>query len=466
MKRVIPLVFMVGAFGSLAVGVYGRLLAERAELVKKIENLEKALAEKEERAIRNGDLFLSFKALEASSMEHVADALTSYRSQNNSFVFIDLKRMELTLFEHGNATATFPVLTKGKEGSWWETPTGEYTASVKTQNHFSSIGRVWMPWSIQFYGNFFIHGWPYYEGGEPVAQTYSGGCIRLASEDAEKVFRFVSRGMPILIEENGEASEIPAALVPVAAASPVPAISAEAFLVADMSGENILLERNSAEALPVASLVKLMTGVVASELIYLDRSITIAPSMLTAAVQSFDMKPGDRFRAYDLLFPLLMRSSNGAAAALAAFTGQELFLRNMNAKAVSLGMASTHFADTSGISDENISTARDLAKLTEYIIEKRHFLFGISRGANFLQFDASPLSSIENFNEFASRPSIFGVKNGETLAAKQTMLSVWLLRDESGMARKVMVVVLGSDVRGDDTEKLLAWTKQSFSLKE
>ncbi len=114
----------------------------------------------------------------------------TYIQQESSFIEANLRTMEVTLYEHGVASTTLPILTKGKEKSWWETPTGNYKILSRSVNQFSSIGHVWMPYSMQFYGNYFIHGWPYYDDGTPVASTYSGGCIRLATEDAEKVYNF------------------------------------------------------------------------------------------------------------------------------------------------------------------------------------------------------------------------------------------------------------------------------------
>ncbi|PIP46640.1 MAG: hypothetical protein COX15_00070, partial [Candidatus Colwellbacteria bacterium CG23_combo_of_CG06-09_8_20_14_all_42_19] len=83
-------------------------------------------------------------------------------------------------YEKGVFVNEFAILSKGKEGSWWETPAGLYKVQSKEKEHFSSFGRVYQPWSMAFQGNFFIHGWPYYPGGRAVESTYSGGCIRLA----------------------------------------------------------------------------------------------------------------------------------------------------------------------------------------------------------------------------------------------------------------------------------------------
>jgi D-alanyl-D-alanine carboxypeptidase len=208
-----------------------------------------------------------------------------------------------------------------------------------------------------------------------------------------------------------------------------------------------------------------MTGVVASELIYLEHSITLTSGMLSAKIQSFPFKPGENYSAFDLLYPMFMESSNGAASALAAFVGENQFVKAMNAKALSLGMKDSNFVDPAGIGDDNKATARDLATLAQYILDKRNFLFDITKGKNYLQFGPSHFSDIRNFNEFASEESLLGMKNGQTTDARQTMLSVWKLKDQGGTVRNIAIVVLGSDDRKKDTESLLEWAKASFSLE-
>src|SRR5882724_9446532 len=109
-------------------------------------------------------------------------------SQKESFIEADLTAMQLSVYENGAVVKQVPILTKGRPGSWWETPAGLYQVQNKETNHFSSFGHVYMPWSMDFQGNFFIHGWPYEPDGTPVSSAYSGGCIRLATDDAEKLY--------------------------------------------------------------------------------------------------------------------------------------------------------------------------------------------------------------------------------------------------------------------------------------
>ena len=246
------------------------------------------------------------------------------------------------------------------------------------------------------------------------------------------------------------------------------------FLVFDISTGKTLLEKNADTIVPVASLTKLMTAIVAHEVVYLARSITVTDAMLAGlpnpnsvpvsaegqlpqpVSSHFYPKVGTQYVGLDLLYPLLVQSSNASAKALAGFTGEGTFVRNMNAKAASLAMADSRFADTSGISAGNTATAHDIAKLLQYIYFKRPFLFDIGKGmtvenVGFIKVgDTIDIKNLKNFNEFVDEPDLVGVKNGETTAARQTMATVWNIHTASGTV-PVAIVVLGSEYRKQAT---------------
>lgn len=391
-----------------------------------------------------------------------------YIKNKNNFIETDFRAMQLTLYENGVGGKTMKILSKGKERSWWETPTGNYKVLGKAVNGYSSIGNVWMPYSLQFYGNYLIHGWPHYDDGTPVPQGYSGGCIRLSTEDAKVVFNFAKVGTPVLVLENEEEHNF-GILTAKATNAVLPAISAKAFLISDLSSGETILEKRAEEKLPIASLTKLMTGVVAHEIIYLGRSIKVTPQMLASVSQIFYPVVGERYIGLDLLYPLLMQSSNDSAKVLSGFVGDETFVRNMNAKATSLQMTDTQFADASGISAQNISTTYDVAKLLQYIYYKRPFLFDISKGIAFENVglikigETINIPNLKNVNEFIENPDLIGVKNGETGAAKQTLVTVWNVRTAQGDV-PVAIIVLGSENRKKDTDVLLKWLKDNFTV--
>jgi len=76
----------------------------------------------------------------------------------------NLETMQLTLLEDGMAIKQFPIGAIGNPYSG-PTPVGSFDIKTKEPNHFSSISKVWMPYSMQFQGDYFLHGWPYWPDG-------------------------------------------------------------------------------------------------------------------------------------------------------------------------------------------------------------------------------------------------------------------------------------------------------------
>lgn len=126
------------------------------------------------------------------------DLTKTNNTEPEKMIIADLLNMRISLVGT-SSLETLPIITKGRPGSYYETPVGEYEVGLKSRNHFSSLGEVYMPYSVQFYANFFIHGIPYHKDGTRVSSSYSGGCIRLADEDAKKVYDFVTPKMKILV---------------------------------------------------------------------------------------------------------------------------------------------------------------------------------------------------------------------------------------------------------------------------
>jgi len=387
----------------------------------------------------------------------ISDTKRDLLRQGEDFVEVDLNKMEIFLYKNGQVYKNFPVLSKGREGSWWETPTGKYTALLKEQNHFSSIGKVWMPYSVQFYGNFFIHGWPYYPNGDPVSGSYSGGCIRLSQKAAKEVFEFTQPNTPILIfDGDAETNNFSYSY---SNPNRYPDVSARAFLVADLDSRNIIAFKNHGSVVPIASLTKLMTAVVASELINLDRSITVTDAMLLPNGETPGLIAGKRFKAFDLLYPLMMVESNDAAEALSYFIGKNRFVDAMNKKAESLAMTNSSFADVSGISSNNTATVSDILKLIDYITDKRKFILDISKGKVHSVFGQSEFTGLSNHNHFSNYDEFLGGTVGYSSLAQETMASVWNLVSNGGQQRKIAIIVLGSQNRQADTLALFNWVR-------
>lgn len=138
-------------------------------------------------------------------------------------------------------------------------------------------------------------------------------------------------------------------------------------LVLDQETSEVLFEKNANVALPIASITKLMTGLVVVQAHQdMNEVLTVTDADVDRhKFTSSRLRVGARMTRGDLLHIALMSSENRAAAALGRNYpgGIRAFVAAMNDKARALGMSETHYVDSSGLSSENVSSARDLARL-------------------------------------------------------------------------------------------------------
>jgi len=202
--------------------------------------------------------------------------------------------------------------------------------------------------------------------------------------------------------------------------------------------QKVLFEKNTDQILPIASLTKLMTAV-----IVLEHQENYGPSQ------------------EDLLNRMLIQSDNKAAQALAEVIGETKFVDLMNEKAKNLGLEKTNFVNPTGLDPEdpenleygsatqdnfNRSTAKDLVKLTQYILKEQPLIFEISSQG-----------SIKNgiFDLFLIQ-EIIGGKTGYTDEAGGCILFVF--KNEGG--NFLINVILGApspSARIEEMQKLIDW---------
>lgn len=175
---------------------------------------------------------------------------------------------------------------------------------------------------------------------------------------------------------------LPAQAAPPAAASaePPPNLDARAIVIMDYARGEVLFERNADLPIPPASLTKLMTlhlmyEAIAAGRFRRDTIVPILPEDVNLPYGSALMylQAGMNVPVLDLMLGLAVISGNDAARATARFMSGSItdFAALMNAAAAEIGLTQTHFEEPSGLSAQNISTARDLAVFSRYYL-KRH----------------------------------------------------------------------------------------------
>lgn len=223
-----------------------------------------------------------------------------------------------------------------------------------------------------------------HEPGKPLASHKKHGAKRikvilrqpgrLAVADSERVVRRVMlvHGKRKVVYQR----------VTTAAAVPVPTmgdlaglnltrdpldLKSSVALVLDQSNSEVLFEKNSSVALPIASITKMMTGLIVVEAGQnLDEVLTVTEDDVDREKFSRSrLKVGTQLTRANMLHIALMSSENRAASALGRNYpgGLPAFVAAMNAKARMLGMNDTHYVDSNGLSKMNVASARDLARL-------------------------------------------------------------------------------------------------------
>jgi len=376
----------------------------------------------------------------------IADAVPT----SGKFIAADLVNMKILLYQDGAQMGEYVIKSKGRPGTPWETPSGFYNIQTKEKSHFSSIGRVYMPYSMQFYGNYFIHGWTYYPDGTPTASTFSGGCIKLETVDAEAIFAFADVGTKVFVYDSVH-SELPPALY-LDTSVTLPRLSAATYLVADIDTGDVYAEQDTSAPRALASTTKLMTALVANEVLSFDKKITI-PEGALAHPPVAEATSTKTFLVGDLLYPLLMQSNDRVAETLASYYSTKSFVRWMNTTAQALGMQATTFADPSGVSPDNVSTAEDLFRLAVYLSHKKSFVLKIA--------------TTKEKNIVADDAAEYRIQNIHLSEAASTTLSVLSLKVDNE-TRRVAVIVFESPDQVGDLKQLTHWittaAKESANL--
>jgi serine-type D-Ala-D-Ala endopeptidase (penicillin-binding protein 7) len=141
-------------------------------------------------------------------------------------------------------------------------------------------------------------------------------------------------------------------------------------LVIDQDTQQVLLSKNDSAVLPIASITKLMTGLIISEAkLPMDEAITITQDDVdTEKGSSSRLRVGTTLTRGELMHLSLMSSENRAAHALGRTYpgGMSAFVEAMNARAKLLGMGDTSYVEPTGLSSKNQSSAKDLARLVVF----------------------------------------------------------------------------------------------------
>lgn len=237
-----------------------------------------------------------------------------------------------------------------------------------------------------------------------------------------------------------------------------PKVSALAYVVGDLNTGEIIISKNQEQKLPIASTSKLMTALVAKEMSKPTDTATVSKQALSTLGTNGELKLGEKIKTTDLIYPLLLESSNDAAEVIAEFFGRKEFILKMNQQAEKLLMTNTSYQDPSGLSQNNQSTASDLFKLTGYITQQQKNLFDITTKRSY----STKTHSWSNISQFLYKEGYMGGKSGYTDAAKQTVVSLFSLPLGETGTRPIAITLLRTPDRFKDVISILDFLKKNI----
>lgn len=230
-------------------------------------------------------------------------------------------------------------------------------------------------------------------------------------------------------------------------------VSAQAYLIGDLSTGRIYSSRNADKVLPIASISKLVTAIVTDELLA-TTSVTITAGSLNTYGAAGELNLGEKFTMREILRPLLLESSNAAAETLADAYGRVPFIEKMAAYGWEIGMPSTYFADPSGLDPHNVSTARELFVLAGFLYRSHQDILAITREMIYSVATTTDHASHvwKNIHPFVDDPRFIGGKTGRTPEAGDALLTILDINNQP-----IAFIVLGSDydARAADTKTLI-----------
>jgi D-alanyl-D-alanine carboxypeptidase len=238
-------------------------------------------------------------------------------------------------------------------------------------------------------------------------------------------------------------------------------VNARSFLVGDLDSGEVIFERKAHEVYPIASITKFFTAFTAALEFNAAEVATVDAQELAVEGNRGGFQVGDRFTIRELLYPLLLVSSNDAGEIIAQQRQRSDFIAAMNTLAESENLINTSFADPTGLSQNNVSTARDLFQFMRITKETYPQIVGIS------QLSSKQIDNYRwyNINRATQFPEFRGGKTGFTNAARQTSIGYYEIVLSNGQRKNIGIIILQSNTRQQDTRNILDYLKNDVAYR-
>ncbi len=248
-------------------------------------------------------------------------------------------------------------------------------------------------------------------------------------------------------------------------------LTATSGIIMDLKTKDLLYGLRVDQKVPIASITKLM-----SALVFLEENpnfnniYKVKPSDRRNGGRIY-IYTGEKLKIKDLFNISLVSSANTATIAMISSIGlnENEFVLKMNNKAKSLGLNNTIFVDATGLSESNLSTARDIAKLTRVAlsnskiisaVSQKNYKFSLSSGKN--RSISSTNDLLENFE--STKIDLIGGKTGFNRLAGYCLVAKFLNKN----GNEVISVVMGAKEKQDRfmlTEKMVKWVYNNYTWR-
>ncbi|PUE22985.1 peptidase [Limnohabitans sp. JirII-29] len=252
-----------------------------------------------------------------------------------------------------------------------------------------------------------------------------------------------------------------------------PEIAARAYLLVDVTANQVLAELDADKPVEPASLTKLMSAYLVfdalkSKKITLQQTMPVSERAWKMPGSRMFIDPKMKVPVEDLVKGMIVQSGNDATMALAEGVGgtAEHFVQMMNAQAKVLGMKSTGYKNPEGLTEAgHITTARDLSILASRLVQDFPDYVGYYAIKKY-RYPGTPTANESNRNLLLFRdPSVDGLKTGHTEAAGFCLIAT-AKREAPGVGpRRLLSIVLGAsseNARATESQKLLNWGYTAF----
>lgn len=245
----------------------------------------------------------------------------------------------------------------------------------------------------------------------------------------------------------------------------VPDHTAKAVLMYDLSADKTLYEENATKRMPMASLTKIMTAIIALENKNPDDHYVVHDANLVGE-DSMGLDAGEVLNQEELLYGMMLKSGNDAAEVFATNypSGRQAFIQAMNDKAKALGLSDTQFSNPSGLQGDGVqyTTAYDLLVMTRYALDTFPIFDTVVSTYEHQIPATSTHKAYDLYNEtnlLTSYPGVKGVKTGYTPEAGLCLVT---LLDYHG--HRIIGILLNSENRRQEMKEFLDYSLKKLDI--